>query len=209
MQTQTRCVNCPAQPRDLPTAGVPAAGAGVCRAFCLSNLFSFVAQAATGIPLLVPSRGFVSGLRVLSPAAFSRTFAPIACLPVLRCSHGFSLLFFSCFFALSCLTSSSQTSFHLSLRPRRASTFFRKESRQRFAKGLRPFEPHSSALRPISPFPALLAGLSGHSAANRRQIRETLEKPRSKAPAFQAFLCVRRTPAPFRRSPPFSGCWPA
>ena len=63
--------------------------------------------------------------------------------------------------------------------------------------------------RPISPFPALLAGLSGHSAANRRQIRETLEKPRSKAPAFQAFLCVRRTPAPFRRSPPFSGCWPA
>ena len=118
--------DCPAQPRDLPTAGVPAAGAGVCRAFCLSNLFSFVAQAATGIPLLVPSRGFVSGLRVLSPAAFSRTFAPIACLPVLRCSHGFSLLFFSCFFALSCLTSSSQTSFHLSLRPRRASTFFRK-----------------------------------------------------------------------------------
>ena len=127
--------------RVLLTAGVPAAGAGVCRAFCLSNLFSFVAQAATGIPLLVPSRGFVSGLRVLSPAAFSRTFAPIACLPVLRCSHGFSLLFFSCFFALSCLTSSSQTSFHLSLRPRRASTFFRKESRQRFARGAAPSNP--------------------------------------------------------------------
>ena len=126
--------------------------------FFLSNLFSFVAQAATGIPLLVPSRGFVSGLRILLSAAFSRAFAPIACLPVLHCLCGFSL---SCFFAFSCLTSSSQTSFHLSLRPRRASTFFRKESRQRFAKGLRPFEPHSSALRPISPFPALLAGLSG------------------------------------------------
>ena len=84
--------------------------------FFLSKLFSFVAQAATGISLLVPSRGFVSGLRVLSPAAFSRTFAPIACLPVLRCLCGFSL---SCFFALSCLTSFSQTSFHLSLRPRR------------------------------------------------------------------------------------------
>ncbi len=65
--------------------------------FFLSNFFSLVAQAATGIPLLVPSRGFVPGLRVLSPAAFSQTFAPIACFPVLRCSRGFSLLFFSCF----------------------------------------------------------------------------------------------------------------
>ena len=106
---------------------------------CLSNFFSFVAQAATGISLLVPSRGFVSGLRVLSPAAFSRTFAPVACFSVLCCSRGFSLLFFT----FSCLTSSSQTSFHLSLRPRRASTFFRKESRQRFARGRgsAPFEP--------------------------------------------------------------------
>ena len=61
--------------------------------FFLSKLFSFVAQAATGISLLVPSRGFVSGLRVLSPAAFSRTFAPIACLPVLRCLCELSLVF--------------------------------------------------------------------------------------------------------------------
>ena len=43
--------------------------------------------------------------------------------------------FSSCFFAFFCLTFASQISFHLSLRPRRASTFFRKESRQRFAKG--------------------------------------------------------------------------
>ena len=117
--------------------------------FDLSNFFSLVAQAATGISLLVSSCGFVPGLRVLSPAAFSRTFAPVACFSVLCCSHGFSLLFFT----FSCLTFSSQTSFHLSLRPRRASTFFRKESRQRFAKGLRPFEPHSSALRVDLPFP--------------------------------------------------------
>ena len=120
--------------------------------FCCAKVFSFVAHAATGISSLVPSRGFVSGPRILLSAAFSRTFAPIACLPVLRCLCGFSL---SCFFALSCLTSSSQTSFHLSLRPRRASTFFRKESRQRFARGRgsAPFEP--PFLRPAAdlPFP--------------------------------------------------------
>ena len=137
--------------------------------FCRANFFSFVAQAATGISLLVPSRGFVSGLRVLSPAAFSRAFAPGACLPVVRfvcavpscfgCLFAYSVLVARAFssyllsFVFSCLTSSSQTSFHLSLRPRRASTFFRKESRQRFAKGLRPFEPHSCALRVDLPFP--------------------------------------------------------
>ena len=63
-----------------------------------------------------------------------------------HCLFACSALFMralSCFFALSCLTSFSQTSFHLSLRPRRASTFFRKESRQRFARGRgsAPFEP--------------------------------------------------------------------
>ena len=94
---------------------------------------------------------------------------------------------FSISFAFSCLAFASQTSFHLSLRPRRASTFFRKESRQRFARGAVPSNPHSSALRPISPFPALLAGLTALRAANRRQIRETLEKPRSKAQLFKRF----------------------
>ena len=69
----------------------------------------------------------------------------------LRCSHGFSLLFF----IFSCLTSSSQTSFHLSLRPRRASTFFRKESRQRFARGRgsAPFEPPFQRPAADLPFP--------------------------------------------------------
>ena len=62
--------------------------------FFLSNFFSFVAHAATGISLLVSSCGFVPGLRILLSAAFSRTFAPIACLPVLRCLHAhFSLIF--------------------------------------------------------------------------------------------------------------------
>ena len=136
---------------------------------------------------LVLSRGFVSGLRVLSPAAFSRTFAPIACLP---CSALFMRVFSLLFFALSCLTSSSQTSFHLSLRPRRASTFFRKESRQRFARGRgsAPFEP--PFLRPAAdlPFPPRCwPAYAALWAANRRQIRETLEKPRSRAQLFKRF----------------------
>ena len=75
------------------------------------------------------------------------------------CVRVFSLLSFT----FSCLTFASQTSFHLSLRPRRASTFFRKESRQRFAKGLRPFEPHSSALRADLPFSRAAGRLSGPS----------------------------------------------
>ena len=181
--------------------------------FFLSNFFSFVAQAATGISLLVPSRGFVSGLRVLSPAAFSRAFAPIACLPVVRfvcavpscfgCLFAYSVLVARAFssyllsFALSCLTSSSQTSFHLSLRPRRASTFFRKESRQRFANGLRPFEPHFCSLRPFFPYSSLLAGLAALRAANRRQVRETLEKAKEQSSAFSSVSVQRGTSAPF------------
>ena len=50
-----------------------------------------------------------------------------------------------------------------------------------------PSNPHSSALRPIIPSPALLAGLAALRAANRRQIRETLEKPRSRAQLFKRF----------------------
>ena len=73
--------------------------------------------------------------------------------------HALVRAFFLLSFAFFRLTFASQISFHLSLRPRRASTFFRKESRQRFAKGLRPFEPHSCALRPFFPSSALLAGL--------------------------------------------------
>ena len=71
-------------------------------------------------------------------AAFTQTFAPVclACAAAARralCVRSSVLFrlsvclfcvvctgFLSCFFALSCLTFSSQTSFHLSLRPRRA-----------------------------------------------------------------------------------------
>ena len=131
--------------------------------FCRANFFSFVAQAATGISLLVPSRGFVPGLQAVCRFCAWPVLLPVAFVLCLRCRGLLAVCaaFLSCFFALSCLTFSSQTSFHLSLRPRRASTFFRKESRQRFAKGLRPFEPHSSALRPIFFSSALLAGLRG------------------------------------------------
>ena len=42
----------------------------------------------------------------------------------------------------------------------------------------------------IFPFFWLLAGLRGHSAANRRQVRETLEKPRSRAQLFKRFCAL-------------------
>ena len=82
-----------------------------------------------------------------------RLFArPVCCL------RGFSLLSF----AFSCLTFASQKSFHLSLMPRRAPHFlFGKKMGEKNREGRCPFEPHSSALWPISPFPALLAGLRG------------------------------------------------
>ena len=43
---------------------------------------------------------------------------------------------------------------------------------------------------------ALLAGLTALRAANRRQVRETLEKPKEQSSAFQAFLCVGGTFGP-------------
>ena len=196
-----------------------------CLTSFLSKLFSFVAQAATGISLLVPSRGFVPGLRaVLSPAAFSRTFAPVclACAAaachalvcaqlsscfgcLFACSALFMRVFSLLFFALSCLTSSSQISFHLSLRPRRASTFFRKESRQRFAKGLRPFEPHSCALRPFFPLFRAAGRLTRPFGRKPPAGRETLEKPRSRAQLFKRFCakgdaCALWLISPFPRA---------
>ena len=115
-------------------------------------------------------------------SALGLVCAAAACLPC-ACARVYSeiaLAFFR-------LTFASQISFHLSLRPRRASTFFRKESRQRFAKGLRPFEPHFCALRPIFSSSALLAGLRGLSGRKPPAGRETLEKPRSRAQLFKRF----------------------
>ena len=98
--------------------------------FFLSNLFSLVAQAATGPSSLVPSRGFVPGLR----AAY--LFLPDPCcrnLPAVRfvcavlfcfgclfaCSSLFARAFFSYLSPFPVWLFASQTSFHLSLMPRR------------------------------------------------------------------------------------------
>ena len=119
--------------------------------------------------------------------------------------------FLSCFFIFSCLTSSSQISFHLSLWPRRASTFFRKESRQRFARGRgsAPFDP--PFLRPAANLLLFRAAgrLNGPSGRNSPADGETLEKAKEQSSAFSSVSVRRGTPAPFRRSPPFSRCWPA
>ena len=170
-----------------------------------------VFSAGVSLPCSRPAavRRFLFGLRCLlavwpSSALFPACRQPAAfvpgprrrgllaiCPPCALCARLFSLVF-----SLSCLTFASQKSFHLSLRPRRASTFFRrastffrKESRQRFARGRgsAPFEP--PFLRPAANlFLFRAAGrLSGHSAANRRQIRETPEKPRSRAQLFGRF----------------------
>ena len=114
------------------------------------------------------------------------------CLFCVVCTRIFLLSF-----TFSCLPFASQISFHLSLRPRRASTFFRKESRQRFAKGLRPFEPHSCALRPIFFSSALLAGLAALLAANRRLTGKRLKSQGAEL-SFSSVSVQRGTPAPFR-----------
>ena len=82
---------------------------------------------------------FCARCPVCPPCALCAHFRLVlaVCSPVLCCVRGFSLLSFAFF----CLTFASQISFHLSLRPRRASTFFRKESRQRFARSFAPSNP--------------------------------------------------------------------
>ena len=83
--------------------------------FCLTSFsqtsFHLSLRPRRALPL-VPSRGFVPGLRVLLSAAFSR-----CCL--FACSALFMRVFSLLFFTFSCLTFSSQSSFPLSLRPRR------------------------------------------------------------------------------------------
>ena len=113
---------------------------------------------------------YVRGPRRLCPACGrSADFAPgLRCLLLLlslSCAAGACLLemcpraslrrIFRLSFAFFCLTFASQNSFHLSLRPRRASTFFRKESRQRFARGRgsAPFEPPFLCPAADLPFP--------------------------------------------------------
>ena len=135
-------------------------------AVCAGNLiplFGLPRRGCRGVP---QSRRLCPGPRVASAFVSGPRAACLFCvwpaLPGLFAENAlcaFLHAFFSYHFALSCLTSFSQTSFHLSLRPRRASTFFRKESRQRFARGAAPSNPHSCALRLFFPSSALLAGL--------------------------------------------------
>ena len=160
----------------------------------------FPARVPCRLPLLCE---FSCSLPICLPCALFRLVLTV-CSSILCRVRVFSLLSLSFF----CLTSSSQNFFHLSLRPRRASTFFRKESRQRFAKGLRPFEPHSCALRPIFSFSSLLAGLTTLRAANRRLTGKRLKSQGAEL-SFSSVSVRRGTSAPFRRSPPFSRCWPA
>ena len=170
----------------------------------LSCLVPWLFSAGLPLPCSRPAR------RLLLLCLVRSALPPVAFVFVLRCRGLLAVCaaLLSRFFVLSCLTSSSQNSFHLSLRPRRASTFFRKESRQRFAKELRPFEPHSCALRPIYFSSALLAGLTALRAANRRLIWETLEKPRSRAQLFKCF-CAKEDVCTLSPIPPLSRCWPA
>ena len=114
--------------------------------------------------------------------------------------------FLPCFFALSCLTSFSQTSFHLSLRPRRASTFFRKESRQRFARGRgsAPFEPPFQRPAADLPFSRAAGRLKRPFGRKPPADGETLEKPRSKAQLFKRFCAKEYACALSPISPYFS-----
>ena len=212
---------CPGWPlfRSLPLSGLLAFVLGV-SAFFLSVFRCLV-------PGLWVVRRFLFGLRCLlavwpssalfpacrQPAAFVQTFAPTAlfarralcvrssvlfwlsvCLFYVVCTRIFLLSF-----AFSCLAVASQTSFHLSLRPRRASTFFRKESRQRFARGRgsAPFEP--PCLRPAADLPLFLAAgrLSGPSGRKPPADKGNARKAKEQSSAFRAFLCVGDAPELF------------
>ena len=134
------------------------------------------------------------------------------CARCLFACRAFCARFFLLSFAFFCLAFSSQTSFHLSLMPRRAPHFlFGKKMGEKNREGSGaplPFEPHSSALRPISPFLSLLAGLAALWAANRRLTGKRLKSQGAKL-SFSSVSVRRGTPVPCGRSPLFSRCWPA
>ena len=160
---------------------------------------------------------FVPGPRALLPAA---SCAWSACLVFFRFCEGFHACrlfarsvcclcgFFLSIFALFCLTSSSQKSFPLSLRPRRASTFFRKESRQRFARGVAPSNPIPAPCGQSISFPRCWPAYAAFQAANRRLTGKRLKSQGAEL-SFSSVSVRRGTSVPFRQSPPFSRCWPA
>ena len=163
--TPSRLLACTSEMQEF--AASPAAARALCRRWARVLHLCFR-------PACLASFRFCEGFHAC------RLFArPVCCL------RGFSLLSF----AFSCLTFASQKSFHLSLMPRRAPHFlFGKKMGEKNREGARraPFEPHSCALRPISPFRA--AGrLNGPLGRKPPADGETLEKPRSKAQLFKRF----------------------
>ena len=75
-------------------------------------------------------------------------------------------------------------------------------------RGLAPLNPHSCALRPIFSSSALLAGLRGLSAANRRLTGKRLKSQGAEL-SFSSVSVRRGTPAPCGRSFLLPRCWPA
>ena len=187
--------------------------------FCRANFFSFCRSCRDGnflacpLPWLCfrPAGRLSLFARPVLPEPARRAlcvrssvlFWLSVCLFYVVCTRIFLLSF-----AFSCLAVASQTSFHLSLRPRRASTFFRKESRQRFAKGLGPFEPPFLRPAAVLSFFRAAGRLSGPSAANRRLAGKRLKSPGAEL-SFSSVSVRRGTPVPCGRSPFFPRCWPA
>ena len=166
---------------------------------------------SAGVPLSCPR---LAGLAACCFCAWS------ACLVFFRFCEGFHACrlfarsvcclcgFFLSIFALFCLTSSSQKSFPLSLRPRRASTFFRKESRQDSQKGFAPLNPIPAPCGRSFLLPRCWPAYAAFQAANRRLTGKRLKSPGAEL-SFSSVSVRRGTSVPFRQSPPFSRCWPA
>ena len=176
----------------LPLAAVRLCVRGFCCRFC--GLFGSPPGVQGGAAARAAVReACLRWARVLRPLLFDLSLRPrrlaastffrkdldkaAVCLPSVRlCLRVFRLSF-----VCSCLTFASQNSFHLSLMPRRAPHFlFGKKMGEKNREGLRPFEPHSCALRPIFSFSALLAGLTALRAANRRLTGKRLKSQGAK-----------------------------
>ena len=157
---------------------------------------------APGAPRYVPGWPFLRGLPLLCGL-----LRPVpVCLPCVLCAH-FSLIF--CLFLFGfCLS----TFFSFVAHAATGTPFsFRKENGGKEPRGgaiAPPSNPHSCALRPITPSSALLAGLTALRAANRRLTGKRLKSQGAEL-SFSSVSVRRGTSAPFRRSPPFSRCWPA
>ena len=133
MQTQTRCATCPAQARELPTAGVPVAGAGFFPAWeNRSPAWGTHTEPAAGVRGSNADTNTVRDLLTaggqdffLLSFAFSCWLLPLKPLFICRSCRDGHPIFFS------------------------ERKWGKRTARGR---GSAPFEPHSSALWPISPF---------------------------------------------------------